>query len=268
MKKIVPNLIRVNSEFTSSKAENLFLWRCNRTINEGYSFSINDFNCYCGLLIKRKGIENLPEIFLNYILKDGEIKREIKYELIRLKILDKHEISEEEELFFNTERKILVDKRKAIIKKEIARTNIKGKILNDINYKNSDYYRELLNLTSQFVDITLLDYFIPIVLTYERIVHIFIKHVEETKFADGQFKNRTFFNYRSSEIWILIKTAIKIDEENIKEHFIENTVNRDLGKPELMKDYRRNSNNPIIIENDKFNLTIDKNGFITMFYQI
>lgn len=268
MKKIVPNLIRINSEFTSSEAEDLFLWRCNRTIKEGYSFSINDFNCYCGLLIKRKGLENLPEKIVGYILKDGEIKREIKYELIRHKILDKHEISEEENIFFNAERRILVDKRKEIIKKEIARTNIKGKILNEISYKNSDYYRELLNLTRQFVDITILDYFIPIVLTYERIVHIFIKHVEETKFADGQFKNRTFFNYRSSEIWTLIKTIIKIDEENIKEHFIENAVNRDLGKPELMKDYRRSFNNPIMIENDKFNLTIDKNGFITMFHQI
>ena len=141
----------------------------------------------------------------------------------------------------------MVDKRKEIIKKEISRTNINGKILNQINYKNSEYYRELLNLTNQFVDITILDYFIPIVLTYERLVHIFIKHVEETKFGDGKFKNRTFFDYRSSEIWTLIKTIIKIDEENIKEHFIENAVNRDLGKSDLMVDYRRNVNNPIMI---------------------
>jgi hypothetical protein len=268
LKKIVPNLIRINSDFTPSEAEDLFLWRCNRTISKGYSFSIVDFNCYCGLQIKRKGLENLNPKIVNYILKDGEIKREIKYELIRLKILDNHEITKDEQLFFNNERRILVDRRKKIIKKEISRTNINGKILNQINYKNSDYYRELLNLTNQFVDITILDYFIPIVLTYERLVHIFIKHVEETKFGDGQFKTRTFFNYRSSEIWTLIKTIIKIDEENIKEHFIENAVNRDLGKPELMEDYRRNINNPIMIENDKFALTIDKNGFIKMLHQI
>ena len=141
-------------------------------------------------------------------------------------------------------------------------------ILNQINYKNSDYYRELLKLKNQFVDVTILDYFIPIVLTYERLVHILIKHVEETKFDDGQFKTRTFFNYESSEIWTLITTIIKTDEENIKEHFIENAVNKDLGKPELMKDYRRNANNPIMIEDDKFALTIDKNGFIKMLHQI
>lgn len=268
MKKIVPNLIRINTEYTAVEAENLFLWRCERTISHGYSFSITDFNCYCGLLIKREGLENLHPKIVNYILENGEIKREIKYELLRLKTLDNQELTEEEKLFFNNERRTLVDKRKEIIKKEIGRTNINGKILNQISYKNSDYYRELLNLTNQFVDITILDYFIPIVLTYERLVHIFIKHVEETKFGEGQFKTRTFFNYRSSEIWTLIKTIIKIDEENIKEHFIENAVNRDLGKPDLMIEYRRNVNNPIMIENDKFALTIDKNGFIKMLHQI
>lgn len=268
MKKIVPNLIRINTEYTALEAENLFLWRCERTISHGYSFSIMDFNCYCGLKIKREGLENLHPKIVNYILENGEIKREIKYELLRLKTLDNQELNEAEKLFFNNERRILVNKRKEIIKNEIARTNIKGKILNQINYKNSDYYRELLKLTNQFVDVTILDYFIPIVLTYERLVHIFIKHVEETKFDDGQFKTRTFFNYESSEIWTLITTIIKTDEENIKEHFIENAVNKDLGKPELMKDYRRNANNPIMIEDDKFALTIDKNGFIKMLHQI
>ena len=82
MKKIVPNLIRINSDFTPSEAEDLFLWRCNRTISQGYSFSIMDFNCYCGLQIKRNGLENLHPKIVNYILKNGEIKREIKYELI------------------------------------------------------------------------------------------------------------------------------------------------------------------------------------------
>ncbi len=268
MKKIVPNLIRINTEYTALEAENLFLWRCERTISHGYSFSIMDFNCYCGLKIKREGLENLHPKIVNYILENGEIKREIKYELLRLKTLDNQELNEAEKLFFNNERRILVNKRKEIIKNEIARTNIKGKILNQINYKNSDYYRELLKLTNQFVDVTILDYFIPIVLTYERLVHILIKHVEETKFDDGQFKTRTFFNYESSEIWTLITTIIKTDEENIKEHFIENAVNKDLGKPELMKDYRRNANNPIMIEDDKFALTIDKNGFIKMLHQI
>lgn len=113
-------------------------------------------------------MENLHPKIVNYILENGEIKREIKYELLRLKTLDNQELNEAEKLFFNNERRLLVDKRKEIIKKQIGRTNINGKILNQISHKNSDYYRELLNLTNQFVDITILDYFIPIVLTYEK----------------------------------------------------------------------------------------------------
>ena len=113
-----------------------------------------------------------------------------------------------------------------------------------------------------------MDYFIPVVLTYERLIHIFIRHVEETKFADGKSKRQTFFTYQSGEIWTLLKTIIKFDQENIKEHLIENKVHYDLDKKELMTDYLRNYENPIIFDGDKFALRIDKNGFIKQFYQL
>ncbi|MFY8181251.1 MAG: hypothetical protein ACOVLG_05700 [Flavobacterium sp.] len=268
MKKDVPNLIRINTEFDSTYDEDLIMFRYGRIIKEGYSFSHNDFFCYCALIIKRNGIESLPEKFKKVIYENSNLKSEIRFELIRYKILEKIQISEEDQIFFYDEKRKMVEERRKIIKKEIARTNINGKLLNEINHNNSSYYRELLILTNQFVDITIIDWFIPIVLKFERLIHIFIKHVEETKFAEGQFKNRTFFAYKSDEIWTLIKTIIKIEEKNIKEHFIENAVNRDLGKIELMKDYNRNTNNPIIFDGDKFVLTIDKNGFIMKFHQL
>ncbi|UFH36522.1 hypothetical protein [Flavobacterium acetivorans] len=80
-------------------------------------------------------MENLHPKIVNYILENGEIKREIKYELLRLKTLDNQELNEAEKLFFNNERRLLVDKRKEIIKKQIGRTNINGKILNQISHK-------------------------------------------------------------------------------------------------------------------------------------
>ena len=107
-------------------------------------------------------------------------------------------------------------------------------------------------MTRSFSDITLLDWFIPIVLKYERLIHIFVRHVEETKFAESQTKKRTFFSYKSTEIWILLKTLIKQEADKIKEHYIENSVNYDLGKPELMKPYRRTEKNPIFHNGDSF----------------
>lgn len=263
LKKTVPNLIRLETNHEIVVGERFLLWRYNRIIEEGYAFPLHDFYCYCALIIRHFGIDKLPREWL-----DGdEIKSKVKFELINLQITNEEKVSDEDFQFHLQEIRKIVVKRKAIIKKEIARTNLKGKILNSINHTNSNFYRTLLRLTNEFSDITLMDWFIPIVLTYERLIHIFVKHVEETKFADGQFKRRSFFEYRPDEIWTLLKTIIKFEKKEIEDHFLLNSVNLQLGKEDLMKAYRRNNSNPIKFNGDEFVLAIDCNGFITQFYQ-
>lgn len=268
MKKDVANLIRIESEFSPEDSENLLKWQLEKAIHEGYPLPKDDFYLYCAILIKQNGIENVPKKIKNSISINGELEPEINFHLIRLKILDKVKISEKEKEFFDNLRRAKVNERKAIIKKQISGTKLNGKILNSINHNNSLDYKELLYLTRGFSDITLLYWFIPIVLKYERLIHIFVRHVEETKFAESQTKQRTFFSYKSNEIWTLLKTLIKQEAEDIKEHFIENSVNYQLGKTELMKPYHRNSRNPILFDGDSFVLSIDKNGFIMKFHQI
>jgi len=264
MKKKVPNLIRIETNFEPIVSERILLRRYNRIIDEGYSFPIYDFYTYCALLIRHTDLKELPEI-----MKTGnKIKPEIKFELINCQISNDEKVSEKDLVFHLAVRRKMVEERKRIIKKEITRTNLNGKELQVIGPKNSIFYRALLSLTREFRDITLMDWFIPIVLTYERLIHIFIKHVEETKFGRGQFKHRTFFDYLPEEIWILLKTIIKLEKQSIQDHFLENRVNYDLKKLTMVKDYRRNFNNPIIFGGDKFVLRIDKNGFIQQFHQI
>lgn len=268
MKKNVANLIRINSEYDNQEAENILRWRFERAIHEGYILPQDDYFLYCAILIKQDGMENLPERFKQNIIKNKELNSEVNFHLLRLKVNDKIELSEKEKELFNHLRREKVNERKAIIKKEITRTTLRGKILNKINHTNSLHYKELLYLTSGFSDITLLDWFIPIVLKYERLIHIYIRHVEETKFAESQTKKRTFFSYKSTEIWTLLKTLIKQEAQEIKEHFIENSFNYNLGRPALMKVYRRTEKNPILHDGDSFALEIDKNGFIMKFHQI
>jgi hypothetical protein len=268
MKKNVANLIRINSEYDAQEAENLLRWRFERAILEGYPLPKHDCFLYCAILIKRNGMENLPEIFKRNIIKNNELNTDVNFHLLRLKVNDKIELREKEKELFNHLRREKVNERKVIIKKEIGRLTLKGKIRNTINHTNSLDYKELLYLTRSFGDVTLLDWFIPIVLKYERLIHIFVRHVEETKFAESQTKKRTFFSYKSTEIWTLLKTLIKQEAEEIKEHFIENSVNYSLGKPELMKAYHRTEKNPILYDGDNFSLEIDKNGFIMKFHQI
>ena len=264
MKKNVPNLIRIETSYEPVENERILLWRYNRIIEEGFTFPLHDFYIYSALLIKNFEKEKLQKKWVD----SDETESKVRFEIINFQLINNEKVSKEDIEFHLTERKKKIIIRKEIIKKEIARTNINGKTLKTIGYSNSEFYRTLLKLTNDFNDITLLDWFIPIVLTYERLIHIFVKHVEETKFGNGQFKQRSFFQYNPEEIWILLKTIIKFEKENIENHFLMNSVNYQLQKKELMKDYRRSYKNPVVFNNDLFVITIDKNGFIKQFYQI
>ncbi|MFD0837145.1 hypothetical protein ACFQ0I_15305 [Mariniflexile aquimaris] len=264
MKKTVPNLIRIESSYEPIASERLLLWRYNRIIDEGYSFPIFDFYCYCALLIRHAKLERYPEIMLN----GTELKPEIKFQLINFQINNDEEVSKTDKEFHLVEMKKMLVERKKFIKKEIRQTKIDRSEIESISPKNSEFYRTLLILTREFTDITLMDWFIPIVLTYERLIHIFIRHVEETKFADGKKKRQTFFDYEPNEIWTLLKTLIKYDKENIENHFLENSVHHQLERKDLMTDYLRNYENPIVFNGDSFVIRIDKNGFIKQFYQL
>ncbi len=264
MKKEVPNLIRIESQYDPTYSENLLLWRYNRIIEEGYTFPVHDFNSYCALLLRHMELKDVPE----FMKTDGVLNADIKFELINFQINNGEIISAEDKNYHTKRMFEILKERKAIIKKEITRTNLSGKELHSIGHKNSNFYRTLLRLTREFTDITLLDWFIPIVLTYERLIHIFVKHVEETRFGEGLFKQRTYFDYKPEEIWILLKTIIKYNKKEIQNHFLENSVEYQVGSLKDMKDFRKNSRNPIIFNKDKFVLTIDKFGYIKQFYQL
>ena len=264
LKKLVPFLLRIETSHDPITTEKILLNRYLLVLEEQYSMPLHDFHSFAALSIRHGLTDTVPEIMKN----GDEIKSEIRFQIINYKINNDENISEEDLVFHQNERRKIVSKRKKIIKKAIGTTNPGHKVLRTISPYNSQFYRNLLKLTSEFSDITLLDWFIPIVLPYERLIHIFVKHVEETKFAEGQFKRRTFFDYKPEEIWRLLKTIVKFDKQNIKDHFLLNSINLQLEQTNLMKDYWRGFKNPIIFNGDRFILHIDKNGFITQFYQL
>lgn len=273
MKKEVPNLIRVDFPYNPDILEDMMLLRFQRIIAEGYMFSIPDFNLFCAILLRQQGIEGAPPFVKKYALKDGVITDAIRFEMITLGWEQGEEIDvdfKEKYLAMRYERAL---KRKAIVRKEIGRIIRNAHTL---TLKNSEYYRRLLEIVTQVNEsLTLIDWFIPIVLTFERYVHFYVKHVEETKFGDGEFKNRSFFDYMHTEILTLLKAVLRQEEDEIKEHFIYVSVGReDKNKDDpffkkYVKAYNRGfRNNPkLIFDNREFCLSIDINGVIQMFYQ-
>ena len=145
---------------------------------------------------------------------------------------------------------------------EIQRTGINAQKL---TLGNSLHLRNLLTIVREFDDeITLIRWFVPVKLSFKKCVHIYVKHVEETKFAEGAFKIRTFFNYRFDEILKLLKVVLRQEEDAIKEHLLYVSIADQTNHPEFKKDYRNES---IEFNSDTFTLAIDINGYVTKFHQ-
>ncbi|MCZ4696445.1 hypothetical protein [Ancylomarina euxinus] len=259
--------MKVNIPYDPHGIENLLLLRYGRIIEEGYSFSEHDFDLFCAILIRKHGIENLSPDLRERILNGDKIKTSVQFQITALAIEQGEEVQDEELESHTKERICKAIERKKIVKKEIARTGVNAQ---KVTLSNSKYYRTLLNLIKDFVDITLIDWLVPITLTFGRFVHIYVKHVEETKFGEGQFKRRSFFDYKHDELYSLIKKILSQEENSIKDHFLEVSVGLALNKPEMVKDYRRGigKHPPINMNGDQFKLTIDKTGKIMSFHQI
>jgi len=264
MKKRVPNLVKINTTYKPIEAEKMLIWRYNRMVEEGYTIPLHDYCVYCALIKRHMSKDILARILID----DKNVKERVRFEYLYMKIENGESISQEELVFYRKWLNKLSIEMKEILKKEIARTNLKGKLLNNLSRGNSKEYETLIELAREFRSLTLLDWFIPIVLTYKMRIHIFVKHVEETKFAEGNYKVRSFFQYHHDEIFTLLKSILRNNEDEIKEHFLENSIKRLDGNLNEMKDYIRKKKNPIKFDGDTFHLWIDKNGFIKQFFQV
>jgi hypothetical protein len=265
-KKDIPNLVRVEVPYDPSILEDLLLFRYNLIVKEGYGFSYRDFDLFSAIMLRRRGIINAPKAVLKYAINDGQIVDRVRFEMISLGIEQNEEIRKDDEEFYFRMRRERALERKRIVKKEITRVVNNAK---SITLTNSCYYRELLTIVTKFNDVTLIDWFVPIKLTFEKLVHIYVKHVEETKFGEGQFKRRSFFDYKHTEILSLLKAVLAQEEEDIKEHFLFVALGYSKKSAGIVKDYHRGWGKfeKLIFDNRDFTLSIDKDGFIQSFYQ-
>lgn len=267
MKKKIPNIINIKIPYNQEVADKLFLKGIQEDYEKGYPISHFDFDRYCALLIKELGIDKLPQHYQEYCIQNNQLKERIRYEIIRNDINLKNNISQEDDIFFTKYLTEKVKLRKVIVKKEITRVGINS---NKITLTNSAYLRTLIKIVREFDDeITIIPWFISIKLSFEKFVHIFVKHVEETKFSDGAFKNRFFFTYEYNQIWTLLKLILTQEKENIKDHFVEVAVGISLNEKSKIKDYHRGFKQfpDIIFNGDSFAMTIDTNGYIVKFHQ-
>lgn len=267
MKKTIPNILNVLIPYEIDFFENLHLHTIQEDTKNGYAISKHDLEIYCAILIRHFGLEKLPEKWNSYCTENGKIKDGIFFQTLRLKIQLNSHLNESDKQFYRSYLTNKIRRRKQIVKDEIKRIGVNP---NKITIHNSNYYRTLLSIISSFDDeITLIRWYIPIKIKFDKIVHIFVKHVEETKFGEGQFKERSFFDYQYDQIWLLLRQVLKQEENSIKDHFLEISTAELFNEREKIKQYHRGFKKfpDIIYNGDAFALSIDINGYVTKFHQ-
>jgi hypothetical protein len=232
--KDIPNLIEVKFDPSSMDLESFKLGFYNSRLRNKYILIPEEEHEYYGLQLFYN-----PDQFNDDLKRKitdeatGKMKEPIRYYHLKTKFLHS-ELTEEEDKEF----KEIVGKRSKIkidiLTDELKRSNEK---LNDLAVKHEDTLHALIYICSQFEDEVLLPYKLPIWWDFERFIHIYLRHVKETKVGE-RFAEKTIFQYKYSDIISIIDNVIKSVYKEIIEHFNEKPTEnfRRMGKRSIYFD--------------------------------
>jgi len=260
--KEIPNIIKIGVPFNREAYEALrFRYYMDVKVKNGYTFRFDEFDEFCAIVIRNLSKDMLPKYIIDYAFDDFEtfkLKKKIFLYTLRLKSL-KEKLTKEEDDILNEYYINRINLKYELFAKEIKKTGIK---LKEISEKYQDDLDNLKKICGDFETETLIEWFFPVYWDLERFLHIFVKHVLETKFGEGQFKKRTFFQYQFRDIRILLKQVLKQEEQSIKDHFLEVKMNMH------NKDYHRYGSKAILYNNDRYKLHINNEGRLLSFHQV
>ena len=258
--KEIPNIIKIDVAFDREAYEALsFRNFMDIKVKNGYTFRFDEFDEFCAIVIRNLPKDMLPKYIIDYAFEDFEkfkLKKPVFLYSLRLKSL-KESLTKEEEKILDEYYIERIRRKYELIENEVKKTGIK---LKEIGEKYLDDFENLRKVCGDFETETLIEWFVPIYWDLERFLHIYVKHVLETKFGDGQFKKRTFFQYQYRDIRILLQQVLKQEEQSIKDHFLKISMNL------ITRDYHRFGTKAILYNNDRYKLHINSNGRILSFH--
>ncbi len=262
MKKNVPFIINQSIEYNLYEFMDLHIQTIQRDINNDYYISNEDLEIAIAIGQIYNWADKIEDKLQRFSLKQEVSKEKVKFH--KLTILNQLNllIKPNEKLELRVLEMAMKVERKKIVEAEIARTNLTRKEKN----LRLNYLETLLNEIREFPsELTLIATYIPITLSFNKLVHILIKHFEETKFGEGQFKKRTFFDYNYKQFLTLLKAVLNSEMDFIISHFRKIYLIKNHCIEGELKSY---INNSISYNGDAFQLVILPNGKIDRFHQI
>lgn len=181
---------------------------------------------------------------------NGLLKEPVRYYQLNAKYFDS-DLTEEE----TKEYKELLERRTEIKwNLLLAELNRSGQSLIDI-YHNKNLLRNLISICSDFKDEVLIFSNPNIWWDMERFLHIYLRHVKETKLG-VRFRDKTIFQYKFKDIRRIVIAVIKTVIDEIEAHF----------KQTPAKNFRRMGTRSVYFDGIYYSVEIEPSGKIATFY--
>ncbi|HYV92765.1 MAG TPA: hypothetical protein VE978_13300 [Chitinophagales bacterium] len=216
--KDIPNTIEVKFDSSGMDLDRFRMGFFGSRIRNGYKLIPEEEFEYFGLQLFYNPdfkIEEHKEKILDGAT--GKIKEPIRYYQLKAKFLKSELVGEESKEFQD-----IISRRSelkiAILTDELNRSTEK---LKDIAVQHKDALKSLIYICSQFESEVLLPYEIPIWWDFERFLHIYVRHVKETKVGE-RYAEKTIFQYKFKDVSRIVKAVIESVYTEIKEHFLQN----------------------------------------------
>lgn len=218
--KELQNVIEVNFDPSGTSLQLLELYNLNARLKSGYKLFTEEENKYWGYQLFFNPEKVTKEEFTKLIDPlTGKVKEEVRFyqlkaEYFNSKSPDPPTISEELAEFLHKRGKA----KSELLKEELKRSSEK---LSDLGKKYNDNIRTIIRSCLGFEDEVLLAYELPIWWDFERFLHIYIRHVKETKVGE-RFEDKTIFQYKFRDIRRIVSSVIKGIYKEVLQHFKDN----------------------------------------------
>ncbi|MCP4553594.1 MAG: hypothetical protein GY834_16475 [Bacteroidetes bacterium] len=240
-----PNIIEIDVD-DNFDYDSMLLNLNERKLSSGYILIPEETaeNIGTKLICENKDIEEIEK-------ENEELKVPIKKHYLKNKLRRKKATEKEEKEL----RKIESDE--IAYKISLLRTEIQKA---GISIKNFEKIRPqietLIPLLLEFKEKRLTHGKFPIWLNYERFLHIFLEHVNETNLG-GNFRDKSRFQYLIDDIFRLIEIVLDSIEEEIQKHYTEKTG----------KNFKRHGEMAVAYKGDYYVIDINPEGLLMTFYK-
>ncbi|TCZ65181.1 hypothetical protein [Flaviaesturariibacter aridisoli] len=251
----LPKPIEIKVDFSDVDEDAMTISTYNMMLSSGFKLTPDEADQLHAAMLKQHGDSLHPEKYHDLFIdkETGKVKESIRFHVLERKYYSNQGLTEEENKEFMEIWDRRLEKRMEQASKELERATENVK---DLYKNNPKVLRIIPILVSRFREERLAHSRFPVWWDFERFLHIYLRHVNETQVGE-RFEQKTPFQYQLNEVKDLIKNVLDKLEKEIDAHFMANPN----------KDFKRQGSMSVYHDGDYYTLHIAPDGRLMTFYK-